>query len=223
MKKMFMVLILFCILPIGCDALRFAPSESQKPKGLETGPETSSSRKRCSSRFQTEGKRVAILGAGGVSRSIIAALCLIEKRPELIRIYDMAKEKADQLVEDLKGKIDLSIVKSVQSIDDLNIEISDFLINATPVGMHEGDPCLVEAEMFHSNMSVYDVIYNPEETMLLREAKEQGAQVSNGLGMLFYQGVLAFQHWANIELDDAIKNKMRKSLEEGAKASWALM
>ena len=66
-------------------------------------------------------------------------------------------------------------------------------------------------------MSVYDVIYNPEETLLLSEAKKQGAQISNGLGMLYYQGVLAFQHWANIELDDRIKNKMRKSLEEGVR------
>ena len=167
--------------------------------------------------FQTGNKRVSILGAGGVSRAIIAALCLIEERPESIRIYDMVKEKADQLVEDLKERIDLSIVKSVRSIDDLDVDISDFLINATPVGMHEGDPCLLDAEMFHSNMSVYDVIYNPKETVLLRAAKEQGAHVSNGLGMLFYQGVLAFQHWANIELDDDIKNKMRESLEEGVR------
>ncbi len=167
--------------------------------------------------FQSGDKRVSILGAGGVSRAIIAALCLVEERPESIRIYDMVKKKADQLVDDLRERIDLSIVKSVQSIDDLNIEISDLFINATPVGMHEGDPCLVEAEMFHPNMFVYDVIYNPEETMLLRQAKEQGARVSNGLGMLYYQGVLAFQHWANIELDDDIKNKMRESIEEGVR------
>ena len=48
-------------------------------------------------------------------------------------------------------------------------------------------------------------------------AKEAGAHTSNGLGMLYYQGVLAFQHWANIQLDDSVKNKMRKSLEEGAR------
>ncbi len=166
--------------------------------------------------FQTEGKRVAILGAGGVSRAIIAALCLVPERPESIRIYDMVKEKADQLVDDLKERIDLSIVESVQSIDDLNIELADFLINATPVGMQKNDPCLVDLEALHSDMCVYDVIYNPEETMLLKEAKARGAKVSNGLAMLYYQGVLAFQHWADIELSDKVKNKMRQSLEEGA-------
>jgi shikimate dehydrogenase len=64
-------------------------------------------------------------------------------------------------------------------------------------------------------MLVYDLIYNPRETALLREAKVRGAKVSNGLGMLFYQGVLAFQHWAEIDLPQNIKNKMRQALEEG--------
>lgn len=167
--------------------------------------------------FQTEGKRVSILGAGGVSRAMIAALCLIEEKPELIRIYDTVKGKAGRLIEDLKNRIDLSIVQEAESLDDLHIETSDFLINATPVGMHEGDPCLIEGGMLGPNMTVYDVIYHPEETRLLREAKARGARVSNGLGMLYYQGVLAFQHWANIELDERIKNKMRESLEEGAR------
>ncbi len=167
--------------------------------------------------FQIEGKRISILGAGGVSRAIIAALCLIKDRPESICVYDMVKEKTDRLLKDLGERIDVSIVKSAQSIDDLNIEIADFLINATPVGMHEGDPCLIEPEAFHSNMYVYDVIYNPEETVLLREAKARGAQVSNGLAMLYYQGVLAFQHWAGIDLSDEVKNIMRQGLEEGAR------
>jgi shikimate dehydrogenase len=164
---------------------------------------------------ETKGKKVAVLGAGGVSRAMIAALCLDEERPESIRIYDIVKEKAGCLVDDLKERIDLSIVESVRSLDDLNIEIADLFINATPIGMHKKDPRLIEAEVFHSKMFVYDVIYNPEETLLLKEAKERGADVSNGLGMLYYQGVLAFQHWANIEIDDCIKNKMRISLEEG--------
>lgn len=165
---------------------------------------------------ETKYKRIAILGAGGVSRAIIAALCLIEDKPESIRIFDIVKEKADNLVNDLKERMDVSIVKSVSSIDDLNIEIADLVINATPIGMHEGDPCLVEAELLHSGMFVYDLVYNPSETVLLKTAKERGAQTSNGLGMLYYQGVLAFQHWANIQLEDDIKNIMRTSLEEGA-------
>jgi len=165
---------------------------------------------------QTRDKKVAIFGAGGASRAMIAALCLIKERPASIRIFDMVKEKADRLVENLKERVNVDIVESVMSIDDLDVAASDLVINATPVGMNKDDPCLVEADVFHSGMFVYDVIYNPQETPLLREARKRGAQVSNGLGMLYYQGVLAFQHWADMELDDAVKDKMRRSLEEGA-------
>ncbi len=166
--------------------------------------------------FKTEEKKVAIIGAGGVSRAMIAALCLIKERPASIRIYDAVKNKAEDLIDDLKRRIDVSIVKAAQSIDDLNIEIADFAINATPVGMKKNDPCLIDPQMFHPGMHVYDVIYRPAETIFLKEAKVRGAQTANGLAMLYYQGVLAFQHWADIELSDDVKRIMRRCLEEGA-------
>src|SRR3989338_6801742 len=103
----------------------------------------------------------------------------------------------------------------VKSVEELNVELSDFLINATSLGLHKNDACLIDRDTLHPGMLVYDLIYNPPETLLLKMAKEAGAQTSNGLGMLYYQGVLAFQHWANIELDEETKLKMRKSLEEG--------
>ena len=165
--------------------------------------------------FDSKGKRVSILGAGGASRAIISVLCLLPVRPESIRIYDIDKERADFLIADLKGRIDVSIVESVNSIDDLNIELSDLLINATPIGMKDSDPCLIEQELLHADMLVYDLIYNPEKTVLLKMAKEQGAKIANGLGMLFYQGVLAFQHWADVELEQNIKDVRRESLENG--------
>ena len=166
--------------------------------------------------FKTEEKKVAIIGAGGVSRAMIAALCLIKERPASIRIYDAVKNKAENLMDDLKRRIDVSIVKAAQSIDDLNIEIADFAINATPVGMKKNDPGLIDPQMFHPGMYVYDVIYRPAETTFLKEAKARGAQTANGLAMLYYQGVLAFQHWAGIELSDDVKRIMRRCLEEGA-------
>ena len=89
------------------------------------------------------------------------------------------------------------------------------MLNAPPLGLKQNDPCLVEKELLHANMLVYDLIYNPKETRLLQMAKERGAKIANGLGMLYYQGVLAFQHWAGISLDDNVKNIMREKLEEG--------
>jgi len=91
---------------------------------------------------------------------------------------------------------------------------ADLLINTTNVGMKTGDPLLIDPSFMHKGMLVYDVIYSPLETDLLGFARKQGAATANGLGMLFYQGVLAFRHWANTELDEHVKKIMRRSLKE---------
>ena len=167
--------------------------------------------------FPTTNKRIALLGSGGSARAILATLCMIKERPQSIRIYNRTPSRADALIDDLGERIDLSIVESVMSVDDLNIELADLVINATSLGLNKDDASLIDKELLHSDMLVYDLIYNPMETVLLKMAHEAGAQVSNGLGMLYYQGVLAFQRWANIQLDDDVKMKMRKCLEEGAR------
>lgn len=168
--------------------------------------------------FNPAGKRIAILGAGGTTRSILGALCLIPERPYLIRIYNHHPEKTEQLIRDLKKTMDVRSVESVPAIDDLNIELADLLINTTPVGLKPGDPSPVEEELLHKNMLVYDVIYNPHPTRLLQLAEKRGAKIADGLGMLFYQGVLALQHWAGIQLDPKTKTKMRQSLTGGRTA-----
>ena len=164
--------------------------------------------------FEIEGKRIAILGAGGSARTIIATLCMLPERPDSIRIYNRSHSRVENLLNDLGQRIDLSIVQSVRSVDDLNIELADFLINTTSLGLKENDECLVDEDLLHRDMLVYDLIYNPKETALLKAAKKQGAITSNGLGMLYFQGVLSFQHWANLQLDDEVKKKMRASLEK---------
>ncbi len=168
---------------------------------------------------ETRKKRVAVLGAGGAARSIISALSIVPERPQAIRLYDIDKGKADQLAGDLRERLGAGHLSCVNSIDDLNIEISDILINATPVGMKDDDPVLVDEDLLHAQLFVYDVIYNPSQTRLLKMAQARGCRVSNGLGMLFYQGVLAFQHWADMELPVEIKDKMWQSLREGIEQS----
>ena len=170
-------------------------------------------------KFETHKKRVAILGAGGTTRAILAALCLIPDQPLSIRLYNRTFSNAESLVADLSSRLNMRKIHLVSSIEDLNIELADLLINTTSLGMKPSDPCLINPQLLHSDMLVYDVIYNPRETPLLKLAKEQGAKAANGLGMLFYQGVLAFQHWADVELDTSTKIKMRQNLEKGARPS----
>ncbi len=168
-------------------------------------------------KVNTAGKRIAILGAGGTARSILTVLCLLPEKPESIFIYNRHYEKAEALIRDLGLRMDASIIEPVKTIEDLNIELANILINTTSVGLKNDDPILIDESHLHSHLFVYDVIYNPAETQLLKIAKNKGAQTANGLGMLFYQGVLAFQRWTNIQLDEKIKMKMRKSLESGIK------
>ncbi len=162
--------------------------------------------------FKPEGKRISILGAGGAARALVSVFCLMIDQPESIRIYDVDRDKTLSLVKDLGTRMDVGRVQVVSTIDELNIELADLLINATPIGMKESDPCLVKKDLLHSHLMVYDLVYNPSETPLLKLAKSQGAKAVNGLKMLFYQGVLAFQHWADVELSEAVKTRMWEQL-----------
>jgi shikimate dehydrogenase len=78
--------------------------------------------------------------------------------------------------------------------------------------MKEADPCLVEGKFIHRDILVYDLIYNPKETKLLKTAKEKDAGISNGLGMLLYQGACAFELWTG---RPAPLEVMRQALKEG--------
>ena len=166
--------------------------------------------------FDPTAKRIAVLGAGGTARAIISVLCLLSKGPESISVYNRTRANADNLIEEIGKKIDTGIVSAVDEPEDLNIELADLLINTTNVGMKEADPLLIDPASLHKDMLVYDVIYNPAETKLLAQARLKKARRANGLGMLFFQGVLAFWHWSGVELDERTKKMMRKSLEEGA-------
>jgi shikimate dehydrogenase len=167
--------------------------------------------------FDPKDKRIAILGAGGASRALISVLCLLPEKAQSIKVFDVDHERANILIQDLAQRIDTSRVEIVHSIDDLNIELADLLINATPIGMKPSDPCLVNEELLHPHMMVYDLVYNPAETKLLAMAKARGARPVNGLKMLFYQGVLAFQHWAEVQLPDKVKDHMWTALQKASK------
>jgi shikimate dehydrogenase len=71
----------------------------------------------------------------------------------------------------------------------------DLLVNATSIGLREGESLGLDPSLFSSRLYVYDTIYRPAETELLRAAREAGAKVANGLSMLVHQGARAFEIW----------------------------
>ena len=132
----------------------------------------------------------------------------------VINIYDIDKTKSEALVNQLKQNFKDTGFVSADSIGGLKIEGADLLINATPIGMKETDPCVVDGGSLHKNLLVYDLIYNPGETKLLKLAKQKGARVSNGLGMLLYQGAASFELWTGYLAPIEI---MRQALNGGVK------
>jgi shikimate dehydrogenase len=164
--------------------------------------------------FNPGGKRISIIGAGGAAKALISVFSLIADRPESVLVYDIDQVKAAHLISDLGKRLDTHHIKVVKSLDDLNIELADLLINATPVGMKDGDPALVGEDHLHAHLTVYDLVYNPAETALLKMAKARGAKAVNGLKMLYYQGVLAFQHWSESLIPERVKRRMWVELEK---------
>ncbi|HTZ10889.1 MAG TPA: shikimate dehydrogenase [Candidatus Margulisiibacteriota bacterium] len=158
---------------------------------------------------------VAVIGAGGASRAICFALALKAPSKKKVRVYDIDSNKSRDLMENLKRffpEIEFFVAKS---IEDLQIEQSELLVNASPVGMKKDDPCLVEGSLLNKNVFVYDLIYNPPETKLLQLAKAKGCRYVNGLELLLYQGASSFKHFTGKEADLEILKIMRKALKEG--------
>ena len=163
-------------------------------------------------KFNPTGKTVSLIGAGGASRAISVYLCQAD--PKSIAIFDIDKDKALGLVNHLKEDFPNIDFKLANSIEELKIPNCDLLINATPIGMKQSDAVLVEEKYLHKDLLVYDLIYNPAETKLLKTAKEKGARASNGLGMLLYQGARSFELWTDKPAPIEI---IRQALNEGVK------
>ncbi|MFH1640401.1 MAG: shikimate dehydrogenase [Candidatus Omnitrophota bacterium] len=162
--------------------------------------------------FYPKDKNIAIIGAGGAAKAV--AVYLSKEKPKAISIYDIEKSKLTDLIAHLKKNFSEVDYKAADSIAELGIETRDLLINATPIGMKDADCCLVDDKLLHKGLLVCDLIYNPPETKLLKTAKQKGARISNGLGMLLYQGARSFELWTEREAPVAI---MREALEKEVK------
>lgn len=158
---------------------------------------------------ETFGKNVIIIGSGGVSRSI--AYVLAEDVNKIV-LTDAIKDKAIAVAKEIKNNMDVDIKGKLNTPKTIKGDIinADILINATPVGMYPNiDETPISKDLLHSDLFVFDVVYNPLETRLMREASELGCSTLGGLDMLVNQGVLAFEWWINKKPNkDLMKNKI---------------
>jgi shikimate dehydrogenase len=139
-------------------------------------------------------KKVALIGAGGAAKAV--GFALAKMKIIQLCIYDIDKFKALSLFKKLNSSFPKTKFDLASRLEDLKLADKDLLINASPVGMRQSDPCLVAPGDLHAGLFVYDLIYSPLETKLISLARERNLNFSNGLGMLLYQGVFAFKHFS---------------------------
>lgn len=156
--------------------------------------------------FNIIGKEMTLLGTGGAATAIAvqAALDGVKKLNIFNRrgaSFDRARTLADSLNQQTNCLVSLYDIADTTALT-TSLKNSHILTNATSVGMapNKEQSIITDKSLFHENLIVSDIIYNPEETLLLRLAKEAGCATFNGLYMLLYQGAEAFRIWTGKDM-----------------------
>jgi shikimate dehydrogenase len=162
-------------------------------------------------------KKMLLLGAGGAAKAI--AFQAAQEVKELV-IVNRTSDKAEQLAELLCKKFGKKVKGRKLSTEVLKEELktTDILVNATSVGMHpDVNVSPVPLDLLRRDLCVMDIIYNPFETKLVKDAKAVGAKVVLGLEMLLYQGAVSFEIWTNCPapVDVMKKAALNKLAEQG--------
>ena len=165
-------------------------------------------------------KTAIIIGSGGAARAVLYAF--IEMLYKKITIFNRTKKNAEKIKKDfiknfssnLKIKIMCENLKNLKK----NLEEIDLLVNTTPMGMKNFPALNINIEKFKTNSAIFDLVYNPLETKLIKDSKKRGIKNTNGLDMLMYQAQRSFYYWLNKK--PKITNKLKKILEKEIK--WFL-
>jgi shikimate dehydrogenase len=162
--------------------------------------------------------RVLIIGAGGGTGRAIAWQCALENCERLV-LVNRIFEKANALAERLRSffmearvlgpAARLEAVAWEESVMRMQLADIDLIVNATPLGMNPSDPAPIPGRLIAPHHMVFDCVYGPSKTALLRAAEQAGARSANGISMLLHQGALSFSTW--FDRDPPI-DAMRKAL-----------
>lgn len=142
--------------------------------------------------YNAEGKTALVLGAGGTG--VVLANALLDLSAEKVYVWNRSAQKLEALMKTAEAKS--GKIVGIQSTDEVAnaVKESQMIVNATSVGLKEGDGMPAEGLAFSPRHFVFDVVYH-RETAFLAEAKKVRAKTSNGLGMLVYQGAKSFEIW----------------------------
>jgi len=151
------------------------------------------------------GARVLLLGAGGAGRT--AALKLAGEKVSELFLVNRTRSKAEAVAKEIGDRhpdVKVTIGYPAQPVE--------LILNATSLGLKADDPLPLDEKQFSLGRAgaVYDMVYRPAETWLLKAAKAAGCRTANGLGMLLYQGASALELWSG---QAAPIEVMRRALE----------
>lgn len=140
--------------------------------------------------YEVRGSRIVLLGAGGAGR--MAALKLASEGVRELFLVNRTLERAEALATEVRARF-----PAVKVVVGYPSDRADLVLNATSLGLKPDDLSPLDEDQFPLNKSVavFDMIYRPAETPLLRSAKACGCATANGLGMLLYQGAKSLEIW----------------------------
>ncbi|EMD17515.1 shikimate 5-dehydrogenase [Eggerthia catenaformis OT 569 = DSM 20559] len=157
-------------------------------------------------------KTLVLLGAGGAATAIMAQGAIdglkeiyVFKRKN--QTWSQIQERIEHMMSHTNTQIILCDIEDKELLKE-KISDADILTNATDIGMSPHDKeCLIDREWLHKDLTVFDCIYHPLETLLLQYAKEKGCMCISGLSMLLYQGAVSFELWTNRKMPIDIARK----------------
>ena len=153
-----------------------------------------------------EGHDILIVGAGGATQPIAVLFAMRGARS--ITIKNRTQKNADRLAEYVKSVTGYNISTFP------SLSRYDIVINTTSVGMYPNiDSCPIDDFSFiDENTAAADMIYNPKKTVFLQNAEKRGAKIINGLGMLIYQGILAYELFTGTKLPENAFDMIKKEV-----------
>jgi|SRR5262249_12411776 len=191
-----------------CSAVNTIRLHENKLIGSNTDGEGFSRAVRSEFSIDLRDLRVMILGAGGGTGQAIAWQCALENCERLI-LVNRTPAKTSAIVERLRSFfVEPRVLGPVARLEAVRWDEAavraqladvDLIVNATPLGMNSSDPAPIPARLLLPHHIVFDCVYRPSKTALLRAADEAGARGANGSSMLLHQGALAFSIWFNRE------------------------
>lgn len=157
--------------------------------------------KQCAPEWSAENGPVAVLGAGGAARAVVAAL--LEAGAKEVRIANRSRPRADKLRADFGPRVKVQNWPHVAKMFD-GVALA---VNATSLGMVGKGEMNISLEALPSDAVVTDLVYTPLNTPFLQEAADRGCKTVDGLGMLIHQAVPAFERWFGMRpvVDDATR------------------